>query len=200
MKKVFINRHFYGDSTYLNFSDGHKKDQIVFVRSHNEYNEETGDILHITMTQTKFDEIKSIFKSLSKKYIQENLQPDSGTYSIIFNVEKETMSQNQTRRKVLDLYGSKLTDFDSQSLNYRITQEETFDSNDIYIIKPADQMLIPSDHILCNFYSVIDTLKDIIKEGNAFYIESDILENLDDLYFWEDLYDEFKQEFKKANN
>lgn len=106
----------------------------------------------------------------------------------------------KTRRQVLDLYGSKLTDFDSQGLNYRITEESSFDANDIYIVKPVDQMLIPSDHIFCNFDAVIETLKDIIKEGNSVYIESNILDNLDDLYFWEELYDEYKEEFKKVNN
>lgn len=104
----------------------------------------------------------------------------------------------KTTKEVFELFGSKLTSYDNESLNYRITEESTWDSTDIYVTYPVDSPLIPDQHIFCNFDALYERIVDIVKEGNTIYIDVDIWEEIE-AQLIDELFNDFKKEFQKVN-
>ena len=104
----------------------------------------------------------------------------------------------KTTTEIFKFFGSKLTSYDNENLDYRIYEDYTYDSNDIFVTYPVGGLLIPGEHIFCDSYAFYERIKEIIKEGNTVYIEYNILEEII-AQLKDDLFNEFKNEFKKVN-
>jgi len=104
----------------------------------------------------------------------------------------------KSTKEIFELFGSKLTSYDNEKLNYRICEEYTHDSNDIFVTYPVGSPVIPTEHIFCNFDALYERIKEIIKEGNTIYIDVDILEQIQ-AQLIDELFNDFKNEFKKVN-
>jgi len=86
----------------------------------------------------------------------------------------------KTTTEIFKFFGSKLTSYDNENLDYRIYEDYTYDSNDIFVTYPVGGLLIPGEHIFCDSYAFYERIIDIIKEGNTIYIEFDIWEEIQD--------------------
>ncbi len=85
----------------------------------------------------------------------------------------------KTTTEIFKFFGSKLTSYDNENLDYRINEESTWDCTDIYVTYPVGSSLIPGEHIFSNFDALYERIVEIVKEGNTIYIEFDIWEEIE---------------------